>query len=71
MKSRLECMKKRIEISHRLRYLQELVDNEKISLSRFMKHKQKLIEELHTLDYALGTNGINKVDSDEWFKKFE
>lgn len=60
---------KRQEVSKRISLLQDLGDRDKISLSKFKKYKQKLIAELHTLDFCLGKD--DNLDSDAWIEIFE
>jgi hypothetical protein len=62
-------IKKRKQISKRIQYLDYLTDNDLITISKFTKSRQKLIAELHTLDFVLGKQ--EDVDSTEWFKELE
>ena len=62
-------IKKRQQVSRRIAHLDYLADVEMITLSKFTKSRQKLIAELHTLDFILGKTDM--LDSDEWFKKLE
>ena len=64
-----EVRKKRQQVSKRIQYLDYLTDNDLITISKFTKSRQKLIAELHTLDFVLGK--LEEVDSDEWFKELE
>lgn len=69
MRSKQEILKQRSEISRKIGYLDYLADIAKISTSKFAKSRQKLIAELHTLDFVLGKT--ENVDSDEWFEELE
>ena len=62
-------IRKRQQVSRRISYLDYLTDNDLITISKFTKSRQKLIAELHTLDFVLGK--LKEVDSDEWFKELE
>ena len=64
-----EIIKKRQQISKRIQYLDYLTDNDLITISKFTKSRQKLIAEMHTLDFVLGK--LEEVDSDIWFKELE
>lgn len=62
-----EIRKKRQQVSKRIQYLDYLADNDLITISKFTKSRQKLIAELHTLDFVLGK--LEDVDSAKWFKE--
>ena len=62
-------IKKRQQIFKRIQYLDYLTDNDLITISKFTKSRQKLIAEIHTLDFVLGK--LEEVDSDIWFKELE
>lgn len=64
-----KIIKKRQQVSRRIAHLDYLADVEMITTSKFTKSRQKLIAELHTLDFILGK--IDMLDSDEWFEKLE
>ena len=64
-----EIRKKRQQVSKRIQHLDYLADNDLITISKFTKSRQKLIAELHTLDFVLGK--LEDVDSAEWFKELE
>ena len=64
-----EIIKKRQQIFKRIQYLDYLTDNDLITISKFTKSRQKLIAEIHTLDFVLGK--LEEVDSDIWFKELE
>lgn len=57
---------KRNEVSRRIGLLEDMNN---ISDSKNAKCRQKLIAELHTLDFALGRT--KELDSDVWFKEVE
>ena len=67
-------IKKRQQIFKRIQYFNDikprfLTDNDLITISKFTKSRQKLIAEIHTLDFVLGK--LEEVDSDIWFKELE
>ena len=52
-----------------LGYIEYLVNTKVISMSKFRKSRQRLITELHTLNYIYGKHGT--LDSEIWLKEME
>lgn len=64
-----ELINKKIQdVLWRLGFIQQLVDDEEISISKFTRARQRLIAELHTLRFVLGKGDL---DSDNWIKEFK